>query len=301
MTRRPRISYKDLAAGTPAAPGAPPVPDSPADAGDAVGPIAPPPSPPAPEKTEAIPARTRRQAGSPAALAAALNAARAAEATAAGSAIAATATPEPPAPEYAESQPVAPQGEASDPAFEPPVPSDASAATATDLLAGPEIMCGVTASALRECVRARRGLAELLVFRVGGELFAVPLGAVEEGVEPSDVHPLPEMPDGMVGVFSLRGRLVPLYQPTQILGATPVDGKVALIFRADDDRRIALVADDIDDVMVIDLRTLRPPPGGADADGVLLAIGRRNADLVLIVDADRVVALCGGIEALETA
>jgi len=44
--------------------------------------------------------------------------------------------------------------------------------------------------------------------------------ASEEAIERPMVHRVPEMPDQMLGVFSLRGKLIPVFSPTRVLGAS---------------------------------------------------------------------------------
>ena len=63
------------------------------------------------------------------------------------------------------------------------------------------------ALSFRERVRRRAGIAQLLVFRIARELFAVELITTEEALDMPTLHRLPEMPPSMLGVFTLRGAL----------------------------------------------------------------------------------------------
>jgi chemotaxis signal transduction protein len=70
------------------------------------------------------------------------------------------------------------------------------------------------------------------------------------------------------------------------------------------DRRIALATDDVDDVVTIDLRTVRDAPGARAADDALLGIVHRASDLIALLDAETLVAAHRGAaidvpEALE--
>ena len=158
----------------------------------------------------------------------------------------------------------------------------------------------VQPAALRDAARARRGRVELLLFRAGGELFALPLAAVEEAIEAPALHPLPEMPAAMVGVFRLRERLVPTYSPAAALGvhvALPV--AAALLARAGE-RRLALAVDEVEDVMELDLASLREPPVVEDTDGILLGVARFGRDLVGVLEADALIVACLGGRTVET-
>ena len=141
-------------------------------------------------------------------------------------------------------------------------------------------------------MRSRVGTEDLLTFHVGRERFATLLAAIEEAVEQPDVYRVPEMPDTMLGVFSLRGRLIPVCSPVRALGVA-LEGSTAtvLLMRAGA-RRVGVAVDDVDDVIALDLSTVRPAPGVDDTDGVLLGVVRQGNELIAIVDPDAIVAAC---------
>jgi chemotaxis signal transduction protein len=142
---------------------------------------------------------------------------------------------------------------------------------------------------LRERVRRRLGTADMLVFRVARELFAVELVAVEEALDMPIVHRLPEMPPAMLGVFTLRGLLVSVFSPEETLGISYQDAATVVVF-CGGDRRIALAADDVDDVLQADLTTVRNAPGSSTKDGALLGVVRRGEDLIALLDAQSLLA-----------
>lgn len=142
----------------------------------------------------------------------------------------------------------------------------------------------------RERVAKRSGTAQLLVFRVANELFAVELSSAEEALDMPTLHRLPEMPTGMLGVFTLRNALVSVFEPDSILGIRCRQAATAVVF-CGGDRRIAIATDDVDDVVTIDLRTVRSAPGVATRteEGPLLGIVHRDADLVALLDAEALI------------
>lgn len=152
---------------------------------------------------------------------------------------------------------------------------------------------------LRERVRERQGVADLLMFRIGNELFATDLASVEEAVTLPEIHHLPEMPAAMLGAFNLRGRLTPVYSPAHVIGV-PLRGpaQAALLVRADT-RRLGLAVDDVEDVFQVDLATVREAPGTDDTDGILLGVAHHGQELVAIVDAEALVAACVTGHAME--
>ena len=156
------------------------------------------------------------------------------------------------------------------------------------------------AASWRERVRARVGTEDLLTFRVGAERFATSLAAVEEAVEQPDVYRVPEMPEAMLGVFSLRGRLIPVCSPVRPLGVALAGGISTVLLMRTGARRVGVAVDDVDDVISLDLSTVRPAPGVEDADGVLLGVVRHGTNLIAIVDPDAVVAACLTGQVMET-
>lgn len=144
------------------------------------------------------------------------------------------------------------------------------------------------ARALREQLLAGEGVAQLLLFRVGRELFGVGLGCVEEAIELEEVSPVAGMPNGMLGVIGVRDRLLPLYSPAGALGIAPGAPAVALVARSGE-RRVALAVDDVLDVLDIASADVRPAPG--DGDDVL-GVVRSGGDLVTVLEWDALVAQC---------
>lgn len=141
----------------------------------------------------------------------------------------------------------------------------------------------------RERVQRRLGLAQLLIFRVASELFAVELVTAEEALDMPILHRLPEMPASMLGVFTLRGALVSVFEPDVTLGIACQQHAAVVVF-CGNDRRVALATDDVDDVVTMDLRNVRAAPGAHGKDAALLGIVHRGTDLIALLDADALVA-----------
>ena len=152
---------------------------------------------------------------------------------------------------------------------------------------------------LRERLASREGRVELLVFRAGRELFAIELRAVEEAVEGVQARRVPDAPPSMLGIFALRDRTLPMYVLARVLDLTHSgDGEMTLVVRPSQ-TRIALTVDAVDDVFDSALDGVRPAPAG-DADGLVLGIVWRGAELVTLLDADVLVAACLAVAPPET-
>ena len=154
-----------------------------------------------------------------------------------------------------------------------------------------EMLAPAPAIPLRDRLVAREGQAELLVFRVCGELFATELRAVEEAVEGVDARAIPDAPPAMLGIFALRDRTLPMYSLPRVLDlARDCDPQMTLVMRPAK-TRIAVAVDAVDDVFDTPLSAVRPAPSG-DADGMVLGVVWRGAELVTLLDAEVVVNMC---------
>jgi chemotaxis signal transduction protein len=147
-------------------------------------------------------------------------------------------------------------------------------------------------------------MTDMLLFRVGRELFATELGAVEEAIDLATVeivHQVPGASSQARGVFTLRGQLVPLFSPATALGVAPEEAATALVVR-DGARRVAIVVDDDDDVLMLRDGESRPAPAAnVRDDGVLRGVVRRGVTLVAVVDLAALVAACRGTTQPEAA
>lgn len=147
-------------------------------------------------------------------------------------------------------------------------------------------------------------MTDLLLFRVGRELFATELRAVEEAVDLTAAEPVQQVPgtnSPAQSIFTLRGMLVPLFSPAHALGVAPGEAATALVVR-DGRGRIAIAADDVEDVLTLREGDLRPAPAGDARDaGVLRGVVRRGTTLVAVVDLDALIAACRGTSRPEAA
>jgi purine-binding chemotaxis protein CheW len=131
----------------------------------------------------------------------------------------------------------------------------------------------------------RDGVVRLLVFRVGDERFAVPLSDVDEVVEAQPVQRVPDSPPTVLGVASIRGALLTVYDPRPVL---MVDGSVdaAMLLFVRGGRRVALAIDDVFDPVMVSERELLPTPSGAESDGIVIGVVRRESTLTAVLDTD---------------
>jgi chemotaxis signal transduction protein len=108
------------------------------------------------------------------------------------------------------------------------------------------------------------------------------------------------MPESMLGMFDLRGRMIPVYAPARVLGVPLQSTSAATLVLRGGDQRVGIAVDDVEDVLTLDLAQLRDLPGADDADGVVLGVARNGRDLVAVLDADALVAACLSDRVMES-
>jgi chemotaxis signal transduction protein len=163
-------------------------------------------------------------------------------------------------------------------------------------------MTGIPSTARTSGATALPIVARLhVVARIGDERFAFPVTDVEEARDAPDVSWAPGAGAGFVGQLRSRDRNVSAYDAGWALGVRR-DGLAggALVLRHGE-IRVAMLVDDVEDLVMVEPRWVRRVPGGADDDAVLSGVyraPRRQGGLVCLV---RVGALVAHITTLAAA
>ena len=136
--------------------------------------------------------------------------------------------------------------------------------------------------------RLGREMAELLVFWVGNEEYAIDILEIQELIKLPPVTPVPRTAESCLGIISLRGTIVPVVDLSLILklGARPVARTTrVLVLRADGDP-IGLVVDRVTSVVRIEREIIEPVPRTmqSEAGDLLSGVGRIDDRLLIVLD-----------------
>lgn len=117
---------------------------------------------------------------------------------------------------------------------------------------------------------------QLCTFRVGGEDYALDIMRVREIIHPLPITPVPRAPAFVEGVIRLRGEVIPVVDVRKRFGlplAAPGPRTKYLVVRVAG-RRLALVVDEISEVLRVRRSDLRPAPElvGLDAPRFFLGV-----------------------------
>ena len=128
---------------------------------------------------------------------------------------------------------------------------------------------------------------EALVFALGGEQYALAVGAVSEVLPLRGLTPLPGVPAFLTGVVNHRGRVLAVLDLRRLWdpAAEPVPGGSVVVLAADD-AALGLLAESIAGVVAIGLHEIGPPPAaiGSTAQPFVQGV---TTGMVTVLDARR--------------
>lgn len=110
-------------------------------------------------------------------------------------------------------------------------------------------------------------IEKLLIFKVGRNRYAIPIGELSQIIEDRELTPIPFVPPFLKGIFSLRGRIVGVIDVLERMKIEEKDcsllRKIIVLEKEGD--LFGLRVDGIDHVVEVDIFSLEPPPEGFDA------------------------------------
>ncbi|GAC1515367.1 MAG: chemotaxis protein CheW [Gemmatimonadaceae bacterium] len=135
---------------------------------------------------------------------------------------------------------------------------------------------------------------KIVTFRLGDDLFAADIHAVERVLRYQEPTTIPDVPDWIDGVIDYQKRVVPilnLRRRFELAAASPTAETRILVFSAGGDW-IAGIVDAVLDVSTLDAAALAPPPPFFRGlrNEFLKGIVRRDTRLVIFLDVERLLS-----------
>ena len=124
-------------------------------------------------------------------------------------------------------------------------------------------------------VPAPEPLVQLCTFRVGGEDYAVDIMRVREIIQPLPVTSVPRAPPFIEGVVRIRGDVIPVVDVRKRFGlpAAAPERRNKLVVVTMAGRRLALVVDEVCEVIRIPRSDIRPAPALVGEGGPRFFLG----------------------------
>jgi purine-binding chemotaxis protein CheW len=134
---------------------------------------------------------------------------------------------------------------------------------------------------------------EMLTFRLGGEEYAVMVQDVHEVLKIRDLTPVPNTPDYVLGVTSLRGSMLPVIDLCKRLNiaAGERDEKSRIIVVGLGDENAGLMVDRVSGVVSVHADALRPSPEHLEQGAEFLrGIVRKDEKLYIVLDLEKAIS-----------
>ena len=126
------------------------------------------------------------------------------------------------------------------------------------------------------------------VFRIGEEDFGIEINKVVEFMDTQKVYSLPELPDFLSGVITVRGEVIPLLDLRRRFEIQPSETKELIIMVLYDDEKIGLLVDEIREILSLDPDEITPPPTifRGLKKKYLTGLGRKNERIIILLNID---------------
>jgi purine-binding chemotaxis protein CheW len=133
--------------------------------------------------------------------------------------------------------------------------------------------------------------SQIVTFRLGDELFAADIFAVERVLRYTPPTPVPNVPAWIEGVIDYQGRVVPVINLRRRFempaAAVPSDARILVL--SVEDEWVAATVDGVLDVSALDPTRIAPPPSlfRGLAASYVRGVVRRGERLVVFLDVPR--------------
>jgi purine-binding chemotaxis protein CheW len=128
---------------------------------------------------------------------------------------------------------------------------------------------------------------EYVAFSLAGEAYAVPIARIAEILKPLPITPVPRSPKVVIGVMTVRGRLVTVIDLRRRLGLpeAPIDSRSRILITDTGEERIGLFVDEVLQVHRLAESEIEPRDVlGGDPESYLAGIGRPEGALLSLLD-----------------
>lgn len=135
-------------------------------------------------------------------------------------------------------------------------------------------------------------VCEWLSFSLGSEEYALDIAGVNEIIKPREITDIPRVPEFILGIISLRGIIVPVFDLRKRLklGISELTPASRIIVCQRGERATGLLVDSITQVVRIPASLVEPPPAvfsGFDRE-LLEGVGRIHGRMLILLNLDNV-------------
>jgi purine-binding chemotaxis protein CheW len=138
-------------------------------------------------------------------------------------------------------------------------------------------------------------ILELMGFKLGSEEYAIDIMSIKEITPLFDMTPIPRAPVYILGIISLRGSIVPVFDAKKKMGLpdTETTEKARIIVLTNKDEQVAILVDAITSAVTIPARSIEPSPPvlkGVEAE-FIGGVGRYMDRMIIIMNIDEIIKM----------
>lgn len=130
---------------------------------------------------------------------------------------------------------------------------------------------------------------EIVEFRVGSVTYGINVAKVREVINQLDVTKMPNAHHYVDGVFTLRGKVIPLVNLARCLGSPEHDGIHKIIVSELNNYLVGFLVDEVTRIHRISWTEMEPPPGIANSE-MVVGIVKMADKMVVLLDFERIVS-----------
>lgn len=126
------------------------------------------------------------------------------------------------------------------------------------------------------------------VFKIGKEDFGIEISRVVEILNTQKVYSLPELPDFLSGVITVRGEVIPLLDLRKRFGILSSDTKELIILIRYESEKIGLLVDEIKEIISLNPEEIIVPPAIFKGlkERYLSGLGKKNEGIIILLNID---------------
>lgn len=103
-------------------------------------------------------------------------------------------------------------------------------------------------------------MGNFAVFSMGEEVFGIDINRVVEILKAQKTYTLPELPEFLSGVITVRGEVIPLLDLRRRFGIASAFKKERIMIVRYDNEKIGLVVDEVKEITSLDTEDITHPP-----------------------------------------
>lgn len=136
--------------------------------------------------------------------------------------------------------------------------------------------------------QAAQEVEQYLAFQLGQEEYALDIKQISEIIKVRELTEIPRVPGFVLGIISLRGVVVPVFDLSQRLqlGPARLTASSRIVVSRIDETVVGLLVDSINQVITLSGGRLEPPPSiltGVDRE-MITGVGRFQGRLVIVLN-----------------